>query len=212
MAIVGGGIAGCSAALHAAEAGARVVLVEANEIGWGASSRNAGHLPPATKPAPDEISARDGAAAGQRLIDAADQGPVVLAELIQRHGIECDYAVPGIIMSAREGVTVRLAPALVQPFASEDVADAVARIAVQAPANDTVEISGPEREPLSDLAQRFMRITQDPRKVISDVHARYFGAELKTNTLVPEGEAWQGAVNFERWMEQSEFARSAPRT
>ena len=52
VAIVGGGIAGCSAALHAAEAGARVVLVEANEIGWGASSRNAGHLrpPPSTIP------------------------------------------------------------------------------------------------------------------------------------------------------------------
>src|ERR1700704_1697595 len=49
VAIVGGGIAGCSAALHAAEAGARVVLVEANEIGWGASSRNARPLPPAPK-------------------------------------------------------------------------------------------------------------------------------------------------------------------
>jgi len=56
VAIVGGGIAGCSAALHAAEAGARVVLVEANEIGWGASSRNAGHLPPATKHDPTRSS------------------------------------------------------------------------------------------------------------------------------------------------------------
>jgi glycine/D-amino acid oxidase-like deaminating enzyme len=95
VAIVGGGIAGCSAALHAAEAGARVVLVEANEIGWGASSRNAGHLPPATKHDPDEIIARYGVAAGQRLIDAAEQGPVVLAELIKRHGIDCGYALPG---------------------------------------------------------------------------------------------------------------------
>ena len=100
VAIVGGGIAGCSAALHAAEAGARVVLVEANQIGWGASSRNAGHLPPATKHDPDEVIARYGAAAGQRLIDAAEQGPVVLAELIKRHGIDCGYAVPGIIMAA----------------------------------------------------------------------------------------------------------------
>ena len=100
VAIVGGGIAGCSAALHAAEAGARVVLVEANQIGWGASSRNAGHLPPATKHDPDEVIARYGAAAGQRLIDAAEQGPTVLGELIARHGIDCDYAVPGIIMAA----------------------------------------------------------------------------------------------------------------
>ena len=107
VAIVGGGIAGCSAALHAAEAGARVVLVEANEIGWGASSRNAGHLPPATKHDPDEIIARYGAAAGQRLIDAAEQGPVVLGKLIQRHGIDCDYSVPGIIMAAHTEKALR---------------------------------------------------------------------------------------------------------
>ena len=107
VAIVGGGIAGCSAALHAAEAGARVVLVEANEIGWGASSRNAGHLPPATKHDPDEVIARYGAAAGQRLIDAAEQGPVVLAELIKRHGIDCGYALPGIIMAAHTEQALR---------------------------------------------------------------------------------------------------------
>jgi glycine/D-amino acid oxidase-like deaminating enzyme len=107
VAIMGGGIAGCSAALHAAEAGARVVLVEANEIAWGASSRNAGHLPPATKHDPDEIIARYGAAAGQRLIDAAEQGPVVLGELIQRPGIDCDYAVPGIIMAAHTEKALR---------------------------------------------------------------------------------------------------------
>lgn len=107
VAIVGGGIAGCSAALHAAEAGAHVVLVEANEIGWGASSRNAGHIPPATKHDPDEIIARYGATAGQRLIDAAEQGPLVVAELVARHGIECDYSVPGIIMAAHTEAAVR---------------------------------------------------------------------------------------------------------
>jgi uncharacterized protein YbjT (DUF2867 family) len=156
----------------------------------------------------------------QKLTDSGYfRAKIVQEELIRNAGIPYTIIhstqffefLPGIIKSATDGDTVRLAPALVQPIASEDVADAVARIAVQTPANDTVEISGPEREPLSDLAQRFMSITQDPRKVISDVHARYFGAELKTNTLVPEGKAWQGAVNFERWMEQSEFARSAPR-
>jgi glycine/D-amino acid oxidase-like deaminating enzyme len=107
VAIVGGGIAGCSAALHAAEAGARVVLVEANEIGWGASSRNAGHLPAATKHDPDEIIARYGATAGQRLIDAAEQGPAVVGELIARHGIACDYSLPGIIMAAHTEKALR---------------------------------------------------------------------------------------------------------
>lgn len=107
IAIVGGGIAGCSAALHAAEGGARVVLLEANQIGWGASSRNAGHLPPATKHDPDEVIARYGAVAGQRLIYAAEQAPTVIGELVARHGIDCDYAVSGIIMAAHTEKALR---------------------------------------------------------------------------------------------------------
>src|SRR5688572_28730387 len=107
IAIVGGGIAGCSAALHAAEGGARVMLLEANQIGWGASSRNAGHLPPATKHDPDEVIARYGAVAGQRLIDAAEQAPTVIGKLVARHGIDCDYAVPGIIMAAHTEAAMR---------------------------------------------------------------------------------------------------------
>ncbi|MBV8191180.1 MAG: FAD-binding oxidoreductase [Alphaproteobacteria bacterium] len=107
VAIVGGGIAGCSAALHAAEAGARVVLLEAHQIGWGASGRNAGHVPPATKHDPDQVIARYGAEAGQRLIDAAEQGPPLLAELIERHRIDCDYSVPGIIMAAHTEAAMR---------------------------------------------------------------------------------------------------------
>lgn len=126
------------------------------------------------------------------------------------HSTQFFEFLPGIIKSAGSDGPVRLSPALVQPIASEDVADAVTRIALQAPVNGTVEISGPEREPLSDLARRFMSVIQDPREVVSDVHARYFGAELKTDTLIPKGDAWQGAMNFERWLEQSEFARNAP--
>jgi uncharacterized protein YbjT (DUF2867 family) len=154
----------------------------------------------------------------QKLTDSAYfRAKVAQEELIRSSGIPYTIIhstqffefLPGIIQSATDGDTVRLAPALVQPIASDDVADAVAGVAVQAPANGTVEISGPDREPLSDLAQRFLSITQDPRKVISDVHARYFGAELKTDSLVPEGKTWQGALNFERWVEQSGLARSA---
>jgi len=127
------------------------------------------------------------------------------------HSTQFFEFLPGIIQSGADGGTVRLPPALVQPIASEDVADAVARLAVQPPANGIVQIAGPEREPLSDLAQRFMTIVQDPREVVSDAHARYFGAELQRDTLVPEAAAWQGALNFEHWLEQSEYARYAPR-
>lgn len=105
--IVGGGIGGCSAALHAAEGGASVILVEANQIGWGASSRNSGHVPPATKHDPDEIIARYGSTAGQRLIDAAEQAPAVVGELVTRHKIDCDFSVPGIISAAHTPEAMR---------------------------------------------------------------------------------------------------------
>lgn len=127
------------------------------------------------------------------------------------HSTQFFEFLPGIIQSGADGGTVRLSPALVQPIASEDVADAVARLAMQAPANGIVEIAGPEREPLSGLAKRFMSIVQDPRELISDAHARYFGAELQDDTLVPAQATWQGALNFERWLEKSEYARYAPR-
>jgi uncharacterized protein YbjT (DUF2867 family) len=114
---------------------------------------------------------------------------------------------PGIIASGVEGNTVRLPAALVQPIAADDVADAVARIALQPPANGIVEIAGPERAPLSELAQRFMQRVDDGRDVIGDMHAPYFGVELERDTLVPVGEAWQGPHGFDAWFAQSEYAR-----
>src|SRR5690349_17493477 len=100
IAIVGGGIAGCSAALHAAEAGARVVLVEGQSIGWGASSRNAGHLPAATKHEPEEVVEIYGKAFGERILDASENGPRIVADIAQRHGIDCELYFPGIITAA----------------------------------------------------------------------------------------------------------------
>ncbi|MFO1079177.1 MAG: FAD-binding oxidoreductase [Reyranellaceae bacterium] len=100
IAIVGGGIAGCSAALHAAEAGARVVLIEGQTIGWGASGRNAGHLPAATKHEPEEIVELYGKAFGERIIEASETGPRTVAALAERHGIDCELAFPGIITAA----------------------------------------------------------------------------------------------------------------
>ncbi|HVK52983.1 MAG TPA: SDR family oxidoreductase [Pseudoxanthomonas sp.] len=128
------------------------------------------------------------------------------------HSTQFFEFLPGIIKASADGATVRLPTALVQPIASEDVAEAVAAVALKPPANGIVEIAGPEREPLSELAQRFMSIIQDPREVVSDAHARYFGAELQNDTLVPaQAPTWQGGLNFEHWLQQSEFARYAPR-
>lgn len=122
------------------------------------------------------------------------------------HSTQFFEFLPGIIQSAAAGSTIRLSPAPVQPIASEDVADAVARIALEAPANGVVEIAGPERESLAGLAQRFMLLTEDPREVVIDVKAPYFGAQLGDDTLVPSDAAWKGSLNFDHWIEQSEFA------
>lgn len=122
------------------------------------------------------------------------------------HSTQFFEFLPGIIQSAADGRMVRLSPAQVQPIASEDVAEAVARIALLPPANGVVEIAGPERESLAGLAQRFMLLVEDPREVVADVHARYFGAELDDETLVPARAAWRGSLDFDHWLEQSEFA------
>jgi uncharacterized protein YbjT (DUF2867 family) len=117
---------------------------------------------------------------------------------------------PGIIQSGAEGDTVRLSSGLVQPIAAEDVGAAVAARALQSPANGIVEISGPERAPMAELAQRYMQRTGDARKVVSDPHALYFGGELDDDTLVPLGEAWKGAVGFDAWIAQSNPAGGKP--
>lgn len=118
---------------------------------------------------------------------------------------------PGIIKSADENGTVRLPTALVQPIASDDVADAVTRHALQAPLNGTVEIAGPERDSMARMAQRFMDAVQDPRKVVADANALYFGAPLQDDSLVPLGPAWQGALNLDRWLQQSDLLRQGTR-
>lgn len=108
----------------------------------------------------------------------------------------------GIAQSGTEGDTVRLSPAFVQPISSDDVATAMAEYTLGAPVNGVVEIAGPERVRLSDLVQRYLIQTKDPRKVVADVHARYFGAELKDDTLVPGEQPWLGTVTFEAWWGQ----------
>ncbi|WP_221391503.1 SDR family oxidoreductase [Dyadobacter sp. NIV53] len=105
----------------------------------------------------------------------------------------------GIAQSGTQGETVHLSPAFVQPIASDDVAAAVADVTVGAALNGTVEIAGPERIRLSDLVQRYLTETGDPRKVVSDVHARYFGAELTDEMLVPGENPRIGAIDFESW-------------
>jgi uncharacterized protein YbjT (DUF2867 family) len=106
----------------------------------------------------------------------------------------------GIADSGTDGTAVRLSPAPVQPIASDDVADALADLALSAPANGTVELAGPDRLPLAELVRRFLEAKHDPRTVVEDPHARYFGAELNAGTLVPGNHPRTGPTHFEGWL------------
>ncbi len=127
------------------------------------------------------------------------------------HSTQFYEFLPGIIQSGDKDGTVHLPVAQVQPIAAENVAEAVARHAQQAPLNGTTDIAGPERTSLAELAQRFLTITQDPRQVVGDKQALYFGAQLQDDTLVPLGASWQGGLDFEGWLRQSDFARYVAR-
>lgn len=111
--------------------------------------------------------------------------------------------VGGIAQAATVADEVRLSPALIQPMASADVAAALLEVVLAAPANDTVEVAGPEAMPLDELVRRFLRLTGDARTVVADVHARYFGAELDDQSLTPGSAARLGKTRFEDWLARS---------
>ena len=108
-----------------------------------------------------------------------------------------------ITQAATDGDTVRLAPVLIQPIAADDVATAVGKVAAGQPLNGILEIAGPELFRLDDLVRHGLSVRNDPRTVVADPHAPYFGAELGERTLVPGDGAQLGAIRFEDWLEQS---------
>ena len=108
--------------------------------------------------------------------------------------------VGGIAQSSTDGQTVRLPPAKLQPIMSDDVADAVADVTLGKPVNGTIEIAGPERIGLDDLVGRYLRATKDPRRVVTDVHARYFGTELTDDSLTPIGNPRIAPTRFDDWL------------
>ena len=111
--------------------------------------------------------------------------------------------IKGIADSSTSGDTVHLAPVFVQPESADDVAAALAEVAVSEPANGIVELAGPEQFRLDELARRVLRANNDPRPVTADVHARYFGAELADHSLTPGTNARIAPTRFEDWLSQS---------
>jgi uncharacterized protein YbjT (DUF2867 family) len=110
----------------------------------------------------------------------------------------------GIAASGTDGNKVRISPGLFQPIAADDVAAVVAEVAVAAPRNGKVEIAGPERAPFNDIVARYLKAIGDPREVVRDPEARYFGSRVEERSLVPLGEARLGRIGFEEWLRRSQ--------
>jgi uncharacterized protein YbjT (DUF2867 family) len=112
----------------------------------------------------------------------------------------------GIVASSADGNIVRISPGLFQPIAADDVGAIVADVALAAPRNGIVEIAGPERAPFNEVVARYLKAVGDPRKVVSDREARYFGGRVEESSLVPLGEARLGRIGFDEWLRRSQAA------
>jgi uncharacterized protein YbjT (DUF2867 family) len=119
------------------------------------------------------------------------------------HATQFFEFITSLATAATDGNTVRLAPVLIQPMAAEDVASAVARISVGSPVNGIVEVAGPEQFRLDELIRRALSARHDPRDVITDPNARYFGARLGEQTLLPGDDASIAETRFEDWLDQA---------
>lgn len=109
-----------------------------------------------------------------------------------------------IIESGAVGQTIRLPPAFFQPIASSDVANALLQVVKEVPINGIIEIAGPERFRLSDIAEKYLEAIKDPRKVVSDEEALYYGSKLKDNSLIPHfNNPRLGSIDFKGWMDST---------
>ena len=117
--------------------------------------------------------------------------------------------VKGIADISTDGGNVRLPHVLFQPMSADDVASAVGRVAMGAPVNGTVEVGGPEKSQLDELIREALAAWKDPREVVADPHARYYGVELGERTLVPGDDARLSQTRFADWLKHSAFRAHA---
>lgn len=118
VAVIGGGIAGLSCALHLAEQGQNVILLEAHEIGWGASGRNGGQVNPGLKPSPTALKQLYGEELGNKLIALGAEGPDLLFDLVARHNIHCEAKRNGTLRAVKSARQGKLAKTLADDYAS----------------------------------------------------------------------------------------------
>ena len=125
------------------------------------------------------------------------EGPIPYSII---HSTQFFEFVKRIADEATVGNIVRLPSVLFQPIAADDVVSALGKVATSSPLNGTVEIAGPEQFRFDELVRQRLSGLNDPREVIADPQARYFGAEMSENSLVPVGEAQLGETRFEDWL------------
>ena len=106
----------------------------------------------------------------------------------------------GIAQSGTVGETVHISPAYIQPIASDEVADVMAEVALGKPLSGIIEIAGPDKVRLSEIVARFLKATNDPREVVTDPHAKYFGVELNDGSLVPGPGARIAKTHYDDWL------------
>jgi uncharacterized protein YbjT (DUF2867 family) len=109
----------------------------------------------------------------------------------------------GIADSSADGSMVRLPPVLFQPIAADDVAASVAEVALAPPRNGIVEIAGPERAPVDEIVARYLKAVGDPREVVRDPEAGYWGGRVEERSLVPVGDARLGRIGLDEWLRRS---------
>jgi uncharacterized protein YbjT (DUF2867 family) len=112
----------------------------------------------------------------------------------------------GIADSSAAGNTVRLPPVLFQPIAADDVAAFVAEVALAQPRNGVVEIAGPERAPFDEFIARYLKAVGDPRTVVRDPQARYWGGRVEERSLVPLSDARLGRIRLDDWLRRRQAA------
>lgn len=115
-----------------------------------------------------------------------------------------------IVRASAEGDQVRLAPARIQPVAASDVAVALAELAVEPPANAIAELAGPDAFRLDEIVRAFLAATGDPRRVVSDPMALYFGTALTDETLMAGANLRFGHTEFDSWLRKWVRTHPAP--
>jgi uncharacterized protein YbjT (DUF2867 family) len=108
--------------------------------------------------------------------------------------------------SSADGNVVRIPTCLFQPIAADDVAAIVAELALAAPRNGMIEIAGPERVPFNKIVARYLKAVGDPREVVGDPKAEYWGGKVEERSLVPLGEARHGRIGLDEWLRRSQAA------